>query len=256
MGYRPGNHLLANLHPEDLHLLAPHLLEVQLDARQGLQRVNEPIRHIYFLESGLASAVAQAGGAPIEVGLVGREGMTGLPVILGDDCSPLEVFVQISGFAWRIDAQAMNRAMAHSLTLRAYLLRFAQAFMTQTALTALANGRSNVEPRLARWLLMAQDRLEGEEILITHEFLALILGVRRAGITVALHDLERAGLVHTQRGMIQVRDRAGLIRRAEGIYGAAESEYKRLIGWAPIAERAEMPVPVLREVEIRVAGHD
>jgi CRP-like cAMP-binding protein len=148
---------------------------------------------------------------------------------LGNDRWTNDTYVQVDSSGSRIAANDLRRALAKSASLRAIFLAFTQAFVVQTAQTALANARGNVEMRLARWLLMAHDRLDGDELPLTHEFLALMLGVRRAGVTVALQKLESDGLVVAKRGVIMVEDRAGLIRLADRLYGVPETEYRRLI---------------------------
>jgi CRP-like cAMP-binding protein len=150
-------------------------------------------------------------------------------VVLGDDRSPHETMVQVSGEAMRLPAADLRHAMDASPTLRNLLLRYSQAFMIQTSHTALANGRAKLEERLARWLLMAHDRIDGDELPLVHEFLAVMLGVRRAGVTVALHILEGQALIGARRGKIIVLDRQGLEEAANGIYGVPEREYERLM---------------------------
>jgi CRP-like cAMP-binding protein len=223
------NRILAGLTEARLALLAPHLAPVELELRMVLEVPGEPIAHVYFPASGVISVVAVGTDKRrIEVGLFGRDGMSGLAVVLGDDRSPHETLVQVPGFGHRLAADALREAMADA-PLRDHLLHFAQAFSVQTAYTALANGRHNIEERLARWLLMCHDRGEGDALALTHDFLATMLGVRRAGVTVALHMLEGRGLIKATRGRIQVLDRGDLERAATGLYGPPEAEYARLM---------------------------
>ncbi|HJT15140.1 MAG TPA: Crp/Fnr family transcriptional regulator [Dongiaceae bacterium] len=226
-----ANRLLSRLSPEDFLLLQPNLKWVDLPLRRQLERPNKPIDQIYFLESGFASVVADgSGGRGIEVGLIGREGMTGLSVLMGTDRSPHETFIQSAGEGVRISAGSLRRAMDISRTLHGTLLLYAHAFALQVTNTAMANGRSKIEQRLARWLLMAQDRIGKDEVLLTHELLSLMLGVRRPGVTVALKLLEEAGVLRARRGLISITDRRGLERLADRTYGVAEAEYRRLLG--------------------------
>ena len=226
-----ANRLLSRLSPEDFLLLQPNLKWVDLPLRRQLERPNKPIDQIYFLESGFASVVADgSGGRGIEVGLIGREGMTGLSVLMGTDRSPHETFIQSAGEGVRISAGSLRRAMDISRTLHGTLLLYAHAFALQVTNTAMANGRSKIEQRLARWLLMAQDRIGEDEVLLTHELLSLMLGVRRPGVTVALKLLEEAGVLRARRGLISITDRRGLERLADRTYGVAEAEYRRLLG--------------------------
>jgi len=226
-----ANHLLSRLSSEDFLLLQPNLKPVDLPLRRQLERPNKPIDQIYFLESGFASVVADgSGGRGIEVGLIGREGMTGLSVLMGTDRSPHETFIQSAGEGVRISAGSLRKAMDQSRSLHRTFLLYAHAFALQVTNTATANGRSKIEQRLARWLLMAQDRIGGEEVPLTHELLSIMLGVRRPGVTIALKLLENAGLLRARRGVISIIDRGGLERLADHVYGVAEAEYRRMLG--------------------------
>ena len=233
-GNLPGsiaNHLLSRLSSDDFQLLQPNLKRVDLPLRKNLEQPNRPIDQIYFLESGFASVVADGSGdRSIEVGLIGREGMTGLPVLMGTDRSPHETFVQNAGEGLRISAGSLRKAMEQSRTLHRTFLLYAHAFVLQVTNTAMANGRSKIEQRLARWLLMAQDRIGEDVVSLTHELLSLMLGVRRPGVTVALKILEEAGVLRSRRGVISIIDRKGLERLADRTYGVAEAEYRRLLG--------------------------
>lgn len=225
------NRLLAGLSVVDYALLQPSMELVDLEARQVLEVPRAAIAHVHFVESGLVSVVGTA--APdhrIEVGMIGREGMTGVGVVLGDDCSVNEALVQSAGKAWRIASPALHLAMDASPMLTATLLRYVHVFVAQASQTALANGRGKLDERLARWLLMWHDRLRDDNLTITHEFLALLLGVRRQGVTVALHELEGKGLIKSTRSLVRILDRAGLQRAANGFYGLPEAEYDRAFG--------------------------
>lgn len=223
------NHLLAALSPPDYGLLEPHLTPVEFEVRQIFEEANKAFEHVYFPEAGIVSIVAKSRHEQAEAGIVGREGMTGIPVVLGNDRWVNDTYVQVAGYGLQITANDLRRAMAKSADLRDMFLRFTQSFIAQTTQTALVNARGSVGMRLARWLLMAHDRLDGDELTLTHEFLALMLGVRRAGVTTALQKLESDGLVIANRGVISVQDRAGLIRLADRLYGVPEAEYRRLL---------------------------
>jgi len=223
------NRLLNSLGPGDLARLRPLLKLVDLPMGTGLEEPNEPIEWVYFFESGIGSVVAGE-GARIEVGLIGREGMSGLAIVMGDDRSVNSTFIQGVGAGYRIGAKEFRRVLQKCKTLRLSLLRYAQVFSTQVAQTAVANGRAKLEARLARWLLMAHDRFDHEAFPFTHKFLALMLGVRRPGVTVALHFLEGYGLIKATRGLIAVIDRKGLEAHSDASYGVPEAEYERLIG--------------------------
>jgi len=229
---RPRNHLLSSLSAADFALLQPYLESVPLPLRLKLEIPNKPITHVYFPESGIVSVVAMTSAREqIEAGFFGWDGMSGVTLVMGDDRSPHATYVQLAGEGQRIAARPLREAMRKSASLQLCLLHFAQALMIQGAHTALANGRAKVEERLARWILMAHDRVEGDELGFTHEFLAIMLGVRRAGVSVALHMLETRALIGTGRARIVVKDRAGLEKTANGFYGLPEAEYTRLTGW-------------------------
>jgi CRP-like cAMP-binding protein len=150
--------------------------------------------------------------------LIGRDGMTGIAVVLGNGRSPNETFIQVEGEGLVISAEALREAMQQSRSLERALLGFAHSFLNQNTRTALSNGTATLEERLARWLLMANDRLGGDSVPLTHEFLSLMLGVRRAGVTVALHFLEQRGIIQLARKQIVILDREGLTKGANGGY--------------------------------------
>jgi CRP-like cAMP-binding protein len=225
------NRILAGLSKADLGLLSPLFTPVDLPLRKMLEARGRRIEHVYFPECGLASVVATAGSShAIEVAVIGSEGMTGLAVLLATDRSPHETFIQSPGRGWRIPAADLRTAMATSPSLREHLLRYAHVLSVQMGYTALANGRYKLEERLARWLLMAQDRSDSDEIALTHEFLATMLGTRRPGVTAALNELQKIQIIASERGRVTVLDRHALEEIANGSYGAAEAEYARLFG--------------------------
>ena len=225
------NTLLSSLSTGDFDLLAPHLESVTLELRKTLEKPNKTIEAVYFPETGFASVVAvQRGGKEVEVGLIGREGMTGLPIVLGNHRSPHATYIQAPGKGHCIPASELRQAMQTSASLRDSLLKFVQAFGVQTAHTAICNARSKIDVRLARWLLMAQDRIQSDRLPLTHEFLSLMLAVRRPGVTDALKALRQRGLISYGRGEITINDRKRMARVAGEAYGTPESEYRRLIG--------------------------
>jgi CRP-like cAMP-binding protein len=224
------NRILGRLAPADFAALQPKLVPITLNFRQHLQSANRRVKAAYFPDSGLASVVAIANGSrsQAEVAVVGCEGMVGLPIVLGTDRAPCEIFIQVEGHGHSITESDLTDAMSQIPALRDALLRYVQVFLVQCAYTALANAHGKIEERLARWLLMAQDRIPGRDLLLTHEFLALMLGVRRAGVTVALQHFESRGLIATARGDIIIKDRDGLEESANGLYGVPEAEFERL----------------------------
>jgi CRP-like cAMP-binding protein len=227
-----GNWLLQTLAESDFGLLQPHLRRTDLKVRDNLYEPDQPIEHVHFLEAGVASIVsAQEGGEQIEIGLYGRDGMSGSAVVLGAGQSPHGSMMQVDGAtSLRIHSDRLADACDESRSLRNLLLRYVQTLALQAAQTAAANAHYALPERLARWLLMCHDRVEGDEIPLTHEFMAMMLGVRRSGVTVTLHTLEATGAIRARRGLIVVTDRDRLEEIAGDSYGEAETEYRRLIG--------------------------
>lgn len=215
MAHSQPNLILARLTAADFRLIESDLEDVDLPVHKVLERSHRRIDSVYFPESGFASVVADGTGkTPIEVGVIGREGMTGLAVLLGTQMPLNETYVQAAGKGQRIKASVLRKAIGQNASLLRAMLPCVHAFLDQTAMTALANGRSSIEERLARWLLLADDRIDEAELPLTHEFLALMLGVRRPGVTVAAQSLEREGLIARKRGSIVILDRPGLEKMA------------------------------------------
>ena len=229
--YGGRNRLLWAMSQQDFARLQPHLEPVTLQVMDVLVKENTSIEHVYFIEEGLASVIALGPDSEqIEIGHIGYEGVTAEALILGLDHSPNRTFVQGAGSALRMRADELMAAMKASPSLKALLLRYVQAVIIQITHSALANGRYANHKRLARWLLMCHDRMAGDDLSVTHEFLALMLGVRRAGVTEALHVLEGQQIIKAGRGHIHVLDRTGLEEVAGGCYGGPEAEYAALIG--------------------------
>src|SRR5215216_1021092 len=192
------NQLLVGLSRKDFARLRPHLEPVELELRRVLIEPNEPIEHVYFHERGYTSITTNGHGSKIEVGLIGREGMVGVPVALGVRTTPLQFFVQHAGDGLRMTSPQLEEVIDERPSLHRVLLRYAQVMNVQTSGTAFANAEHTVETRLARWLLMCHDRVDGDEIPLTHEFLSIMLAVRRAGVTDALHVLEGAQIIQAR----------------------------------------------------------
>jgi CRP-like cAMP-binding protein len=225
------NRILSRLSRQDFGLLEPYLEAIELPVRTQLENRNKRIDHVYFIESGFASVVAHGtGDKSIEVGVIGWEGMSGLAIVMATDRTPHETYMQGGGKGLRVPSSNLRKGMEESSTLRNAFLNYGHAFFIQTSHTAIANGRSKLGDRLARWLLMAHDRTDGDELSMTHELLALMLGVRRPGVTVALNLLEKNGLIQRNRGVISIVDRVGLEESANGAYGVPEAEFHRLFG--------------------------
>ena len=226
-----GNRLLQALPKGQLGLLAPHLVLTPLHLRDTFERPNRPIEEVCFPVTGIVSVVAEhPKGRRIEIGLVGCEGVTGSAVILGSDSTPHATYIQVAGEGYRLPVAKLRELLANSPAFQALLLKYVQTFMVQTAHTAIASARATLTERLARWLLMAHDRTSGNVLSLTHEFLALMLAVRRPGVTEALQSLEDTGLIQCTRGQIIVLDRKAIEKRAGPYYGVPEAEYRRLMG--------------------------
>jgi CRP-like cAMP-binding protein len=223
------NQLLSGLPAEDFAALNSHLEPVELELRQMLIEPNQPIEHVYFMERGYTSITTNTNGSKIEIGLIGREGMVGVPIALGVRASPFEYFIQHAGDGLRMASHHLEEVIDERPSVHRVLLRYAQALNVQTSGTAFANAEHTVETRLARWLLMCHDRVDGDDIPITHDFLSMMLGVRRAGVTTSLHILEGNGLIRAKRGVITVLDREKLEELADNAYGLPEAEYARLM---------------------------
>src|SRR3954470_14333308 len=205
------NRLLASLPSADFKRLAASLTPVTLTLKQTLLEAEEPIEAAYFIETGMISYLNYLeGGQAQEIGLIGSEGMIGLPLILGVDQAPFGAMVQMKGTALRLSPTALRQAFNESETLRTRLLRYMQALHIQVSQTAVCNNHHTLEERLIRWLLMAHDRAGGKQSLMTHKFMSLRLGVRGAGVTIAAGALKQAGLIHYTNGHMTILDRSGL----------------------------------------------
>ncbi|HEX8468917.1 MAG TPA: Crp/Fnr family transcriptional regulator [Allosphingosinicella sp.] len=229
------NLLLRSLREEDFALLAPGLSRVSLCSSEVIATPGSPIEAVCFPEIGIITLSDLAeDDSRIGIGHIGYEGFIGWPALLGCDRSSHEARITAEGgIARHIAPEALREACRASETLRDLLLRFVQSFMVQMGHTIVSSLTQPVEVRLSRWTLMTHDRVDGDEIRVTHDEIAVMLAVRRASVTDALHLLEGEGLIRAQRGRVQVRDRHGLRRLAGGTYGVFETEYSRLIAPFP-----------------------
>lgn len=225
------NHLLCSLTEADMAALQPHLEAVELPIGYILEVPNASMSHAYFLDGGIGSVVTGDEERAVETGIVGRDGMTGTAIALLAAQCPSKTFMQIAGKGRRIEAGALLAQLQKSRSMHRCFLRYAFAFNVQTANTVLSNAKANLEARLARWLLMVNDRLDGDGIIITQELLSMSLAVRRTGITRTIASLVDRGCIAIKRGSISIRDRASLKEVAASFYGAPEREQLRLTGW-------------------------
>jgi CRP-like cAMP-binding protein len=240
----PANRLLGLLPSRDYERLRPHLRRVALEYRQSLYRANKLIESVYFIETGVGSLVnTMKNGDAAEVGTIGNEGIVGLPFVLGDDRAPTSVYVQVPGAGLRITAELFSREMAQSASMRAVMLRYTHAFFNQVAQSAACNHFHSLEQRCCRWLLMTHDRMQSDEFLLTQEFLAMMLGVQRTGVTAAASALQRAGLIRYSRGTVTMLDRRGLKRRSCECYEISKKEFDRLLGEKKTRKSCVAPKP-------------
>jgi len=230
---KPLNRLLAALSRTEARRLLAACDEVELAFGAVLYEPDARIRHVYFPTGGFVSLMVSVdGGTSLEVGRVGDEGMLGVPLVLGVDVSRLRALVQGAGPAWRMSTEAFTTALDRSPALRRVLLRYLQVRMTQLSQTAACTRFHVVEERLARWLLMTQDRAHSDAFRVTHAFLAYMLGVRRVGVTKAANALQKRKLISYHRGAIVILDRAGMETAACSCYRADQSTYESLLAAA------------------------
>lgn len=222
------NLLLRSLEYDDAALIWPLLEHTVLAPRQPIEEIGEAVRHVYFIESGIVSVVATSPRrSGVEIGSIGFEGMTGCATLLGPANAAHSAHALTPGSAFKIAIGDFERCVDLSAGLRRHLMKFSHTFAVQIAATALANAAGTLKSRLARWLLMAQDRLITKNIDVTHEALSLMLAVHRPGITMAIQSLEGRHLIHATRGRIIIKNREGLMAAANGLYGFPETEYRR-----------------------------
>jgi len=226
------NSLLRALAPADYEKVMEHAALVPLRLRQDLVEPGEPMRYVWFPQSGLLSIVNDMadGKTSIEVGVVGREGMVGLPVFHGYRTQPFRILVQVTGEATRIPADEFDAVISKAPSLKRILHTFALALMNQAGHQVACNRLHTLEQRCAKWLLTTHDQMDSSELPLTQEFLAVMLGVRRPGVTVAAQTLQDAGLIKYRRGRISITDRAGLEKIACECYGRIREDYELLLG--------------------------
>lgn len=225
------NRLLSRLQPHSFRTLSQWLEPVELPRAFVFSAPDSPVEHAYFLEDGIGSIVAiTPQGQRSEVGIFGPEGMTPASLVFGTASTPYSIFMQVPGHGLRIASDALKQAAASDEDLNGLLSRYAYALSVQTSYTGLSNSVHRIDERLARWILMCHDRTSGDRIALTHEFLAVMLAVRRSSVTTALHVLEGNHLIYSERNLITIRDRRALELFAGDAYGVPEREYERLLG--------------------------
>lgn len=237
-----GNRLLDALAPNILDRLRPQLETVSLASNQTIHEPGEVAKYVFFPTSGLISMVAtMTDGESIEIGMVGREGMFSVSAILGDDTPSQRAMVQLAGSALRMPARLLWSDAEAEISLRVLLLRYVQATLATCAQTAACNRIHLLEQRCARWLLSAHDRAEANTFPMTHQFLSMMLGVRRPGVTVAAQSLQAGGLITYHHGTMAIIDRKGLEAVSCECYRSIQNEYHRLLGTGSGSSRHLMP---------------
>ena len=226
-----GNRLLEALAESDLRRMLAGCVTVELAFADALYEPGERLSHVYFPTASFISLIMLVdASASLEVGLIGNEGMFGIPLVLGVDVSPVRAVVQGAGSALRMGARVFCRELGRSPSLQREMDRYIFVHLNQLAQTAACTRFHVVEARLARWLLMTQDRAHADSFHVTQEFLALMLGVRRVGVTKAASALQKRRLIHYTRGDITVLDRRGLKAASCGCYNADRESYQRILG--------------------------
>lgn len=221
------NRLLACVSPADFDALRPHLRRVALRRREILLERNRAVEQVFFIEEGVASIFARTQqDGPVEVGIVGRLGFVGIPLVLGTLRSPNRCLMQTPGVALAIGARELQRTIDDNRAIRQLVLGYAHALLIQHSQTALCNVRHSLDARLCRWLLLASERLDGERIPLTHDSISVILGVRRAGVTAALSKLEMQGAIRKARATVEIIGRGILDRKACECYRIISRQYR------------------------------
>jgi CRP-like cAMP-binding protein len=222
-----ANRILATLPKEQIARLKPYLTRIELEQEKTL--LDGKVADGYFLEDGIASVVVTlASGDTVEVGIVGVDGVVGLPILLGTGHAPGRTFMQIAGSGYRIPAAKLKEEFDRPGSLRETVNKYMQAFFVQSAQTAACNRLHNIEERLSRWLLSCRDRMQTDELRLTQDFVGQMLGAPRTTVSLAAGLLERAGLISHSRGTVTIQDRPGLEKNACECYHVVKDEFHRL----------------------------
>ncbi|MDI5986661.1 Crp/Fnr family transcriptional regulator [Halomonas sp. M4R5S39] len=226
------NHLLAALPKDEYQRLAPHLERVELTLGDSLVESGKVMRHVYFPTDSIVSLLCvMEDGDSTEIAVVGAEGIVGISLFMGGETTPSRAIVQSAGSAYRLKGQLLKDEFDRASTLQHLLLRYTQALITQMAQTAVCNRHHSLDQQLCRWLLLSLDRLPTNELVMTQELIANMLGVRREGVTESAGKLQRAGLIAYHRGHISILDRPGLEARVCECYAVVKKEYDRLLSY-------------------------
>jgi CRP-like cAMP-binding protein len=224
------NHLLAALPSAEWSRWLPHLESIEMPLGQVLYESGATLSHVYFPITSIVSLLyAMADGTSAEIALVGNEGLVGVSLFMGGESTPSRAVVQSAGLGFRLKAKLLKEEFNRAGPVLSLLLRYTQALITQMSQTAVCNRHHKLDQQLCRWLLLSLDRLQGSDLLMTHELIANMLGVRREGVTEIAHKLQSAGLIQYHRGRISVVNRAGLEKRVCECYAVVKKEYDRLL---------------------------
>ena len=226
-----SNRILAALPKDEYERLLPSLKYVELPLNEVLYEPDKPLPYVYFPYHGLVSfTTVMEDGLEIEVGSIGREGMVGLPIVMGADSTPLRSVMQIAGEGMRMKSKLFRVEVSRCNQMSRMLLQYEQAFFIQTALTAACNRLHRLNERLARWLLMARERANSDELQLKQVYLSMMLGVSRASVSAAASQFQADGLIQYSRGRIRILDQLGLEAASCACYGTTKKEFDRLLG--------------------------
>jgi len=227
---RSGNHLLSALPATEWAHIAPHLMQVDMPLGQVVYESGDRLHHVYFPTTSIISLLyVMEDGASGEIAIVGNEGIVGIALFMGGETTPSRAVVQSAGRAYRLDARLLKEEFHRGGPMQRLLLRYTQALITQMAQTAVCNRHHSIDQQLCRWLLLSIDRLPSNELKMTQELIANMLGVRRPGVTEAAMKLQQAGLIRYSYGHIEVLDRPGLEKRVCECYAVVKREFDRLL---------------------------
>lgn len=224
------NYLLAALQPAERERLVPHLERVQLSLGAVLYEPGVMLRHVYFPADSIVSLLyVMADGASAEIAVVGNDGVIGISLFMGGETTPSRAVVQSAGVAYRLPGELLKQEFTRAGAMQHLLLRYTQALLTQMAQTAVCNRHHSLDQQLCRWLLLSLDRLPSNELIMTQELIANMLGVRREGVTEAAKKMQAAHLISYSRGRIVVLDRSGIEARTCECYSVVKRETDRLL---------------------------
>ena len=231
------NHLLAALPADEFERLLPHLEFVEMPLGEALYESGGRLRHVYFPTTSIVSLLyVMEDGSSAEIAIVGNEGILGISLFMGGETTPSRAVVQSAGHGYRLRAENLQQEFSRGGPVMRLLLRYTQALITQMAQTAVCNRHHSVEQQLCRWLLLSLDRLSSNELTMTQELIANMLGVRREGVTEAAGKLQRAGLIRYRRGRITVLDRERLEQQVCECYSVVQKEFNRLLADFPLGD--------------------